>query len=160
MACWLAGSKTRTYDFLGCDFCPVNVKMSLSPELFASSMRRLYRPVDEGEVSVVERESDVCGGLWLSTLRIRKRTRTEMLQPRLTFDAAKVSWCVVTACYAVADVQAEVRLLVRFDAALKHRGRHSTRPPVRVLPKCEGTKRKMKDNVADATLPGKWARME
>ena len=140
MACWLAGSNTRTYYFLGCDFCPVNVKMSLSPELFVSSMRRLYRPVDEGEVSVVERESDVCGGLWLSTLWIRKRTRTGTLQARLTFDAAKLPWRVVAACYAVADVQTEVRLLVRFDATLKHRGRHSTRPPLRLLPKCEGKK--------------------
>ena len=137
MACWLAGSKSRTYDFLGCDFCPVNVKMSLSPELLVLSMRRLYRLVDEGELSVVERESDVCGGLWLSTLWVRKRTKTVTWQPRLTFDAAKFSWCVVAACYAVADVQAEVRLLVRFDATLQHRGRHFTRPPVRLLPKCE-----------------------
>ena len=62
------------------------------------------------------------------------------MRARLTFNAAKLSWRVVAAGYAVTDVQAEVRLLVRFDATLKHRGRHTTRPPVRLLSKCEGRK--------------------
>lgn len=53
----------RTYDFFGCDFCPVKVKTSWSPDSLVSSMRRLQVFFDEGAESVVERLLDVCVGL-------------------------------------------------------------------------------------------------
>jgi hypothetical protein len=61
-----AGSKSKTYDFLGATLFPVKVKISLSPELLLSSTLRLYALAEEG-VSFVDRDSVVCAGLWLSS---------------------------------------------------------------------------------------------
>lgn len=61
----VVGSKKMTYDFLDVVRLPVNVKMSLLPELLLSSSFRLYALAEDE--SVVWRVWDVCGGLRLSS---------------------------------------------------------------------------------------------
>lgn len=70
------------------------------------------------------RVSDVWGGLWLSELCINQLNNNGTKPWTLTLDATEAFGYVATLGYLVADVQAEVSLLVRLDATFEHGGRH------------------------------------